>query len=262
MGLIEKLFRKNKGQNDVWDSSLEEIPYQEAIRYKVYERLGKVKPGDSLTEEDIFGKGCVTLYDHYEFIGVLLKQRNPFPMYETLEEVKEAEKNVEDDAEEMCKIANSYLATSSFADANKWYLKAANLGNSDAMERLGGMYQCGLGVEPDINKAIHLYKRAIVVDGNRDALFDLGACYLNGDGVPENLKRAFFLMERSAKQGNMVAQYNMGFMYCTGKGVDVDLKKALHWFRLSATQGEEQAIAFLDQNEEKVMSMIFRQNEQ
>lgn len=262
MGLIEKLFGKNKGQIDVWDSSLEEIPYQEAIRYKIYERLGKVKPGDSLTEEDIFGKGCVTPYDHYEFIGAILKLRNPIPVYETLEDVKDAEKSEGDDTEVMCKIANTYLGLSRYSEAHQWYNKAANLGNSNAMECLGGMYQCGIGVEPNINKAIHFFKRAIVVDGNRDALFDLGACYLNGDGVPENLERAFFLMERSAKQGNMVAQYNMGFMYCTGKGVDVDLKKSLHWFHLSAAQGEEQAIAFLEQNEEKIMSMISRHNDE
>lgn len=260
MGFFDKIFGKKKDQSDIWDSSLEEIPFREAIRYKIYERLGKVKPGDRLTEEDIFGKGCVTLDDHYEFMGAILKLRNPIPAYETLEDVKDAEKSVGDDAEEMCKIGNTYLGLSCYSEARQWYNKAANLGNSNAMECLGGMYQCGIGVQPDINKAIHFFKRAIVVDGNRDALFDLGACYLNGDGVPENLERAFYLMERSAKQGNMVAQYNMGFMYCTGKGVDVDLKKSLYWFHLSAAQGEEQAIAFLDQHEARIVSMINGQN--
>ena len=268
MRLLEKILGKKKNQLDkvehcnketmqppkdaFWDTDLEKISYQEEIRYKIYKHFGELKHGDSITQEDVFGKEGVSIDEHFEFLGAIIKLSNPFPTYKSHEELKEAEACLENaDGQDMVKIANTYLMNSDFANANRWYLRAANLGDGEALCRLAGAYKHGCGVQQDLYKAIQLYKQAIIADGKRDALLDLGLCYLRGEGVPQNIERGLFLMERSARQGNMQAQYNMGFLYRTGTGVEANLMEALHWYRLSAAQGYEQAIEFLNHYEKE-----------
>ena len=241
---------KPTAQDGVWDSSLEKISKQEKIRYKIYKRFGELKSGESLDLESVFGKDGISTDEYLEFLKVATKLSNPVPLYETPEELQEAESNVkEDDADTMCRIANTYVANGNFEEAVKWYSAAADLGNGEAMCRIGSAYKYGAGVEQDMNKAILFCKKAIATDGNADALLDLGLCYLKGEGVPLNYDHGFFLMERSAKQGNMAAQYNMGVLYRTGRGVDANMEEALRWYRLSAAQGYDQAIDFLNQYE-------------
>lgn len=240
-------------QNDkLWDHSLEEISEQEKIRYKIYKRWGELNHGESLTLEEVFGNNGVSLDEYSEFLGVIMKISNPFPSFDTLEQMKEAEANVENkEATAIIKIANTYLLNSDFVNANKWFLRAAKLGNGEALCRLAGAYRHGKGVDLDLNMAVRFYKEAIIADGNRDALLDLALCYLKGEGVPQNTKHGFFLMERSAKLGNMMAQYNMGFLYRTGTGVHADADEALRWYRVSANQGYELAIEFLARYEKQ-----------
>ena len=232
--------------DNVWDPSLEEISEHENIRYTIFDYVGKLKNGEGFDAEDIFGKGNVSVDEYIIFLEVSTRLVNLYPMYESLEELLEAESNLKgDEAGIMCKIANTYLMHRKYADAFQWYLKAAELGDSDAMCRLGGSYQHGNGVEQSIEKAVQMYKKAIITDGNADALLDLGLCYLQAHGVPRNDAHGFFLMERSAKQGNMLAQYNMGVLYKDGRGVEQNLEEALRWFHLSAAQGYELAVNFL-----------------
>lgn len=238
--------------DDIWDSSLEEISEQEKTRYKIYKHIGELKRGDSLNVEDVFGKGNVSADEYIEFLKVTARLTNPYPYYESHEELEKAMLEVKgDDAGIMYKIANTLLGKEDFIEAMKWYRMASELDDSDAMCRLAGGYKYGHGVEKDMEQALQLYKKAISVDGNADALLDLGLCYLQGEGVPQNYQHGAFLMERSAKQGNMMAQYNMGVLYRTGRGVETDMEEALHWYRLSAAQGYEQAMAFLDQYEKR-----------
>ena len=267
MSITKKLFGKGKHEENpdvaptsgyakewesvfvynLWDSSLEEISEHEKIRYRIYNYVGKLKKGEGFDAEDIFGKGNVSVDEYIIFLEVSTRLVNPYPMYESLEELLESESNLKgDEAGIMCKIANTYLMHRKYADAVQWYLKAAELGDSDAMCRLGGSYQHGNGVEQSIEKAVQMYKKAIITDGNADALLDLGLCYLQANGVPRNDAHGFFLMERSAKQGNMLAQYNMGVLYKDGIGVEPNMEEAFRWFHLSAAQGYEQAIEFLN----------------
>lgn len=237
-------------QDDVWDSSLEKISKQEKIRYRIYKRYGELKPGESFDLESVFGKDGVSTDEYLEFLQVVTKLSNPAPIYDTQEELYEAESNVEeDDYDVMNRIANTYVGMGNLEEAVKWYSAAAEQGDSIALCRMGGFYNNGFGVEKNVEKAIQLYKKAIATDGNADALLDLGLCYLKGEGVPLNWGYGFFLTERSAKQGNMAAQYNLGVLYRIGRGVVANMEEALRWYRLSAAQGYGQAIDFLNQYE-------------
>lgn len=237
-------------QDNVWDSSLEIISEAEKIRYKIYKYVGEMKSGDVLTLENVFGKEGVSADEYMEFLKVSLKISDPYPVYKTDEELRQAEAGLkEDDENELFKIGNTYLGHLDFDEAIKWWNKAADLGNSDAMCRLASSYKYGNGVEKNIEKSFLLYKKAIATDGNSDALLDLGLCYLKGEGLPINDEHGFLLMERSAKQGNMMAQYNMGVLYRSGRGVEANMEEALRWYRLSAAQGYDKAVDFLKKNE-------------
>lgn len=262
MGILNKFFGKSKKEDvapqvdytrnvkdNVWDESLEYVSEEEKIRYRIYKRLGELKRGDVFSLETVFGTDGVSADEYFAFLEVCAKLMNPYPVYETPEELHEAESNVkEDDAGIMCRIANTYLGQGDVADAFEWYKKAAEYSDSTAMCRLGGMYKHGHGVEQNTDQAIQWYKKAIVTDGNREALLDLGLCYLKGEGAQKDMDKGFFLMQRSANQGNMQAQYNMGVIYRMN-GSEEDMEKALYWYRLSAAQGYEQAVDFLNQYE-------------
>lgn len=233
--------------DDLWDSSLEEISEQEKIRYKIYRHFGELKRGDSFNVEDVFGKGNVSADEYIQFLNVTARLANPYPHYESQEELEKAISEVkDDDTDIMYKIANTFLWKENFEEAVEWYLRAADKGNADAMCMLANSYRDGDGVEKDMEQALQLYKKAIAIDGNIDSLLGLGICYMKGDGVSQNYQHGVFLIERSAKQGNMIAQYNMGEFYRIGMGVETDMEEALRWYHLSAAQGYDKAIEFLE----------------
>lgn len=71
---------------------------------------------------------------------------------------------------------------------------AANLGNSDAMNYLGVMYQNGRGVGRNTALAADWYYKAIRADNaNAYAAYNLGNLYYTGDGVPRDMVKAFEL---------------------------------------------------------------------
>ena len=76
-----------------------------------------------------------------------------------------------------------------YTEAIKWYKKAAEAGNSRAMNNLGVMYYNGHGVEQDYTEAARWYKKGAEA-GNSTAMNNLGLMYENGLGVEKNIKEA------------------------------------------------------------------------
>jgi len=69
----------------------------------------------------------------------------------------------------------------------------------------------------------------------------LGIMYERGLGVPQSYGRAMTFYRKAAVQGNALAQYNLGMLYGTGKGGRLDYAQALQWFQKAAEQGEPDA---------------------
>lgn len=123
-----------------------------------------------------------------------------------------------------------------------YYKKAFKIFNSlsnaqyvPGMVFVAGMYEEGIYVQKNYQKAKNLYEKALTISPNYDrALLGLGALYYYGKGVPTDFKKAFELIQKSANNGNMVAEYSMGTIYLKGAGVEQDYKKALEWFLKSA----------------------------
>ena len=80
--------------------------------------------------------------------------------------------------------------------AVEWYKKAAEAGNSKAMNNLAVMYAKGKGVDIDKNQAFHWFKKSAEA-GNIVAMRNLAKCYRNGEGVTQNIAQAEYWERKS-----------------------------------------------------------------
>lgn len=82
----------------------------------------------------------------------------------------------------------------------------AILGNPNAQFKLAQMYEHGIGIEPNIEKAIEFYQLAANQKDLR-AEYNLGLIYLDGDKVAKNHQLAEENFRDAAFKGNPAAQY-------------------------------------------------------
>ena len=101
-----------------------------------------------------------------------------------------------------------------YAEALKWYRKAAEQGNA---------------------KAVKWYRNA-AEQGNAEAQFTLGRMYDERLGVPQDFAEAVKWYRRAAEQGFAEAQTSLGVMYFTGQGVQKDYVLAHMWFNLATSR--------------------------
>ena len=140
---------------------------------------------------------------------------------------------------ELCDIQNS------FYDGKRGVSllsKASDLGNDEATNRLGYMYQIGLCVPADTNKAIAYYKTAAENDFP-PSQYRLGSLLIDGlFGAPKDEKTAIDLFERAAQQGDYNAMQELGICAYDGKGMPVDMERARMLFENCAKQGLPQSL--------------------
>jgi len=144
----------------------------------------------------------------------------------------------------------------------------------DAMNYVGQMYEFGLGVEADQEKAISLYNRCAdqghlecvnsrraykdkaykvelktvepaATSGDAIAQNRLGEMYEFGYGVSRDASQSINWYKKAADQGLVVAQHNIGRAYNFGTGVTQDFGQAESWYRKAAEQGHMDAMFFL-----------------
>jgi TPR repeat protein len=108
----------------------------------------------------------------------------------------------------------------SYAEAMKWYRKAAEQGDAAAQNSLGRMYAEGKGAAQDHAAAMKWYQKA-------------------------------------AEQGNAAAQSSLGGMYGTGKGAPQDYVQAHKWYNLAAANetDDRQREAFMKNRDMQAAKM-------
>lgn len=151
----------------------------------------------------------------------------------------------EGDVNAMFRMGNNYKygyngLTPDNTEAIKWYQKAIEHGDADAMSALGLMYKKGDGVEIDYEKARLLFEKAADLK-NADAFVNLGVMYVNGTGVPKSTEKALSLFVEGANLGSDVAMTNLAQMYQYAEGISHDQEKANHWFEKAAQSGNVKA---------------------
>lgn len=110
----------------------------------------------------------------------------------------------------------------------------ASLGHADSGN--GGPAQ-----DPDKNAAALRVYRTLAKIGNADAQNALGNVYDSGDRVPQDHRQAVKWYRLAAEQGHPQAQSNLGMKYELGQGVPQSYIRAHKWFSLSAAGGFELA---------------------
>lgn len=125
------------------------------------------------------------------------------------------------------------------------FIRAAELGDTDAQYELGMYYMSGVGVGVDLEMAVFWLEK-VAEKGFAKAQFQAGMCHhLDYDDVLE-VGRCAYWFSKAAEQGHARAQYMYGSCYFVGDGVDQDYDKAEFWFRKAAAQGDADAKRMLE----------------
>ena len=164
-----------------------------------------------------------------------------------------------------------------YGEARAAWSKLAHAGDVDAQFNLGTLYENGLGVSEDAEKAARWYRvaaarrldlarlalarlqrvGALEPDPDEDqiklletaarrglaeAQFELGVAYDLGLGVTQNHATAAGWYQRAAEQGLTDAQYNLATLYDEGLGTPRDIERAQDWYMRAADAGEARAM--------------------
>ena len=127
-----------------------------------------------------------------------------------------------------------------YAEAVKWYRKAAEQGNASGQFNLGWMYRKGFGVAQNNTEAVKWYRKA-AEQGDASGQYNLGYMYENGYGVSQDYAKAVKWYRKAAEQGDASGQFNLGWMYRKGLGVAQNYSEAVKWYRKAAEQGDADA---------------------
>lgn len=124
----------------------------------------------------------------------------------------------------------------------KYYLKAAESGESAAMYNIGTLYERGLGVEHDFGTACLWYQRAADL-GSPNAENVIGIFYETGELGEPDARRALIYYFRAALSGHPHASHNIGRIFHEGLGgIAADQQFAEKCYFRAASQNHAQSM--------------------
>jgi TPR repeat protein len=144
-------------------------------------------------------------------------------------------------AEAMAKKGKEAYDAENYDAAMRWFQKAADLGNADAMMGISWIYGNGRGVAQDDAKALR-WRKMSAEHGNSDAMWLVGTDYQDGKVVPQDYAEAMRWFKKSADLGNADAMGRIGSLYSYGRGVPQDYSEAMRWLKKSADLGNTTAM--------------------
>ncbi|WP_346910359.1 tetratricopeptide repeat protein [uncultured Roseibium sp.] len=120
------------------------------------------------------------------------------------------------------------------AEAARWFRKAIDEGEPEAMTGLGDVLMMGGGgIAKDESGAIKLYRKAASL-GEPYAMLNLGLSYMNGEGVPKDLTEAARWYRKAADLGEPTSMSYLGGMFEEGEGVAKNEAEAVQWYLKAA----------------------------
>ena len=135
--------------------------------------------------------------------------------------------------------------------AAKWWKRAADLGEVDAMRQLVSMLDPKLraysGVKQDEKKAMQMIRMAMD-RGSPKAHLELGMYFFRRDQFDEGTDA----MKLAAEKGCVEAEAYIGMICASGwrhvgPHAEIDIEEGKRWLRRAAAKGHKQAIANLEQ---------------
>jgi TPR repeat protein/tRNA A-37 threonylcarbamoyl transferase component Bud32 len=146
----------------------------------------------------------------------------------------------------MLYLGDHLLATAA-PTAVKWYARAANKGEPEAMFALGNLYFDGTGVPKQPAEASRWFARASDRGYVRAKIY-LAECYEEGKGgVPRDFDKAFGLLNEALalEPRNPVATEKLAIDYERGRGTPVDTPKAFELMKRAVELGDVNAMGNL-----------------
>jgi TPR repeat protein len=136
-----------------------------------------------------------------------------------------------------------------YAEAAKWFRKAAELGDMLSQFATGSNYEQGKGVAKDLAEALRWYRKA-ADQGYARAQFNVGNSYYHGLGVTRNYAEAIKWYRTCAEEGDVLvagrALYGLGFCHANGQGVTKNLVEAYAHYDLAGATVAEARAGLLD----------------
>ena len=125
--------------------------------------------------------------------------------------------------------------------AEDYYLKAVELNDSVAMERLALLYLFQEDVNGDgsdsktATKSIELFKK-VAENGNPKAMYILSMAYQNGLYVEKDEVKGLQYLMQSAQAGYVEAEYALAYLYLTGMFVEKNYEQGVYFMSKAANQ--------------------------
>ncbi len=124
--------------------------------------------------------------------------------------------------------AKGLFAAADLATAAKYYRIASDQLHPYASRELGLLVYHGVTGKRDYAQAQRLFERAIEL-GNNDSLWALGRMYHFGRGVEQDYQKAFELFHLAAQQGSKSAASTLAYYYKHGLATSPDSVLANYW---------------------------------
>lgn len=122
----------------------------------------------------------------------------------------------------------------------KYYLMAANQGDSMGENNLGWCYEKGYGVLQNYEEALRLYEKSAAKNNGHGAS-NAAHMYMCGLGVEPNMDKALHYTRIGAQSEIPVCLYNLGYHYLTGEYIEHNMEKAQQLIAAAADKGHTMA---------------------
>lgn len=139
-------------------------------------------------------------------------------------------------AEAMAKKGKDAYEAESYDVALRWFRKAADLGNADAMMGMSWIFGNGRGVPKDEPTALR-WRKMSAEHGNPVAMTVIAYGYEQGEGVTQDYAEAMRWYRKAADRDDASAKWSIGQLFENGKGVAQDYAEAMRWYRRAANGG-------------------------
>ena len=120
-----------------------------------------------------------------------------------------------------------------YATARREWEPLAVRGDAIAQYNMGVLFESGLGVPVDKDRALQWYRKS-AAQGFAQAQNNLGRMFYMGDSVPPDYSRAVGYFRLAAAQGVAFSHFFLGMIYAGGgPGVRADPVQAYMWLSLA-----------------------------
>ena len=128
-----------------------------------------------------------------------------------------------------------------YGEAIPQLLLLAEAGDVYAQTKLGVLYENGLGINRNLEAAIHWYRTA-AEQGHAPAQVNLGVLYQFGTGVTQDFTLARYWYEKASAQDYPRGIGKLAYLYVTGSGGVNDVKRGIALLEKAAAGGYDEAL--------------------